>query len=543
MNIGPKRWLEAWLDSVSERGYQSAFVTALALDGYQVLHSTSHGVLESGKDVIARKGADTFAYQLKGHPGGRYTGADWQAGLDQINQLVTMPISQSITGSTSTRHHPAVVTNGEVHEAVHAFVGQFNYPSHLRRIGARKLSIYGRGWLLELLTKRAEAIWPASIEAQRTILRMLSATGNAEIDCAEMSAAIREALLWNSKPSGRARRERVLGVFLISSIVLGRWMESGNLFEVIKGMSMTLADAYGYLDKYGASASERRELCDPFVSQIRGYIRTLSDYVCSFGRRPLSEANIFSEFGFYHQRKMLLLSVVSAQALRERFDPTEAPTGALEYLGEKSSLFPCLEGEYIIPAVLCLGWALHDFPKGRPSERWLAVSLAAILHRNKMINVDEQMPSPYYGLPEVTEFKYRMYLGIQIHEMSRETFRFQAWFAYPLFLLLVRRNLKQTAKLLFRDLTHFMHKSTKCSHRNEFGAWRDDHAREESHGVPYPATWGSLVTEATRNRPASFPSGFKEVPDLLAMYCVFFPYRATTDVVLWLDRKFCRTWY
>ena len=85
------RLLENWLDSASERSYQSAFCQLLAAQGHTVLHSTRHNVLEYGKDILTIDPQGTpCAYQLKGNPGSRLTLDQFRKIQDQLVQLVTL---------------------------------------------------------------------------------------------------------------------------------------------------------------------------------------------------------------------------------------------------------------------------------------------------------------------------------------------------------------------------------------------------------------------------------------------------------------------
>lgn len=67
-----EKLLENWLDSASERSYQPVFVQMLVADGYRVLHSSRHCLLEYGKDILAiAPDGVGCAFQLKGDPKGR----------------------------------------------------------------------------------------------------------------------------------------------------------------------------------------------------------------------------------------------------------------------------------------------------------------------------------------------------------------------------------------------------------------------------------------------------------------------------------------
>jgi hypothetical protein len=111
------RLIEAWTDSVSERAYQTPFCHMLIHRGHRILHSTRHGALELGKDVVTVDGDGIpCAFQLKGHPGGRLRKREYGELLPQINELLYQPILYP--GAPKEKHRAFLVTNGEVEEEV-----------------------------------------------------------------------------------------------------------------------------------------------------------------------------------------------------------------------------------------------------------------------------------------------------------------------------------------------------------------------------------------------------------------------------------------
>ena len=106
-----ERLIESWLDSATERSYQSPFCQMLAADGHLIVHSTQHTPIEFGKDIIT-VGPDGIpcAFQLKGHPGGRMTLTDFREVRPQLAELVENPIAHP--GVPQKRHRCYLVTNG-----------------------------------------------------------------------------------------------------------------------------------------------------------------------------------------------------------------------------------------------------------------------------------------------------------------------------------------------------------------------------------------------------------------------------------------------
>src|SRR6185503_1009085 len=85
-----ERLIENWLTSTTERQYQFAFCQALVAQGYEILHISSHGPQEQGKDIIARDPTGRpIGYQLKT---GNIDLGFFRRIYDEVVELVEIPI-------------------------------------------------------------------------------------------------------------------------------------------------------------------------------------------------------------------------------------------------------------------------------------------------------------------------------------------------------------------------------------------------------------------------------------------------------------------
>lgn len=157
--------LENWLDNASERSYQQVFVQMLSAQGYTVLHSTRHCLLEFGKDVLAiAPDGVGCAFQLKGDPRGQMTIGAFRSGIQQqvVQLLAQCP---SYPGFPTGVHRSYLVSNGSFSEEVQVAISQMNsvpYPS--------KLELWSRGTLLDMAVKTSESLWPSEIQDTRRLL-------------------------------------------------------------------------------------------------------------------------------------------------------------------------------------------------------------------------------------------------------------------------------------------------------------------------------------------------------------------------------------
>jgi hypothetical protein len=61
--------------------------------------------------------------------------------------------------------------------------------------------------------------------------------------------------------------------------------------------------------------------------------------------------------------------------------------------------------------------------------------------------------------------------------------------------------------------------------------------------TPRPKTWNEAIVDAGKHIEPSIPAQLLAKPTLVLLYCLFCPQRMDRDVILWLDRAFCRAWY
>lgn len=86
-----KRLIENWLINISEREFDIPFRLLLEALGHVAIgHTTIHGAMELGKDIVSRhpEGELFYFFQLKA---GDITPSDWSEMQRQLLQMVTVP--------------------------------------------------------------------------------------------------------------------------------------------------------------------------------------------------------------------------------------------------------------------------------------------------------------------------------------------------------------------------------------------------------------------------------------------------------------------
>lgn len=540
------KWIELWLDSAGERAYQSAFVSSLAYNGFKIIHNTSHNSLELGKDVICfSPEGELCALQLKGNPGSRLTMSQWHALQAQILQLVLTPISSLISGKKGAKHRPILVTNGEIEEDVQAAIVNFNNELVAQYKHAKPLEIWTRGVLISQLSEVANSVWPTNLISQLNILKSITARGGKSINLREFDDLVRATLGWDEdKPSSPRQIERVLGLSTVVSVYVYRYIQNGNYFEAIKAKTIALCMVTSYWHRHKSNrhknesglGADKLAIFDFLLQDLYAPIGVFSESIATkYAERPHYNEHIFGEFGIYAPRRMLVTAILAVHALIKGQNCSDLVRRAI---GQRVD-YKFVGGEGIIPAFLSVFWAKENFSADRECD----IEMMSVL--NALINMASYGPnvSSYYSLEEETLFNYRDYLGKGWHHIESDERIGMSQFAYACALLLVKRNWKRTVKNFWSELTHIVRQETILDDSAQFSFFRSSNAREISKLVQIPKTWDELVEEASRPVEVNLPFLLKQNAILVALFLIFMPHRATEDIVLWLDRELCKTWY
>jgi hypothetical protein len=148
----------AWLDSVSERASYEPLLALLRARGYSDAH-LAHGQREFGKDIVAKRDAAQWAFQVKAGDIGQ---GEWRELDGQLNELRVVDLGHSSFDPTLPRR-PVLVTTGRL-------VGNSSdlFREHNRRARERdepELTLWDRDTLIGYLSGEPEAVLRGSIDA------------------------------------------------------------------------------------------------------------------------------------------------------------------------------------------------------------------------------------------------------------------------------------------------------------------------------------------------------------------------------------------
>jgi hypothetical protein len=477
------------------------------------------------------------AFQLKGNPGTRFSMKHWHEMYDQVIQLVAAPVAPLITGRDGA-HNPILVTNGEMEEDVRAAIKDFNETRVPKYPGARRLQVWTRGNLLELFGRAATSVWPTDIETQVALLRSVAADGYGNIELADIHKIALSVLEWNAptKPSKPRSTERMAALGMLAGILSSSHVQKGNVFEAIKARALTTTALAGYMERFNLKTRSHKSLYSLARAQL---FQTLHEYVNAIAQKhrrvPLINGSVLDEFAIMHARRML----VTALAAIEMIEHEGVVSEDVYQLAMDKIDYPFLDSEALVPPFLAVFWAKNSYSGGYQSDVEMMNVIRTLIKGARTSN----LISSYYEIGAAIEARFKQYLGHAWHEIDRDERHNLSQFAFVLVCLLAKRNWKISVKSFWPDITRIARQQTTVTEISEFGLYRSDKSIEETSLIETPMTWAELTARLGETPRPNLPKMLLEDKPLCLLLLVLLPYRATEDVVLWLDRALNRTWY
>lgn len=492
-----EKLLENWLDSASERSYQAVFVQMLAAEGYTVLHSTRHCLLEFGKDILAIASDGVgCAFQLKGDPGGRMTISQFRSEIQgQLLQLTTQ--FPGYPGFPSGAYRSYLVSNGQFEEEVQAAVTQMN----LSAIPS-KIELWSRGHLLDLCKKHGALLWPSEVRDNRALLELYLAPPRAQLPAETLASVLESVLSLREEDTVLKPRDlerRATSAAWLTGICTSTFAEAENHQAVIHAWTLCCAALVAAETRHcdGKSASLRATL-QLAEAALKDALTGLWDEVRA--HRSLVQGDPFTDSMIHGWRVTCLYGLLTSLAIANESDGLlDAASGAAltEWLKE-GTYKPLLWGEAAFSSLApWLVWVRRADPTIRVDYE--IAGLAESIVKLNEPDSDLALVGPYYSFEDLIRHQL---LDPDIHRsgpLDRETRHGCSSIAVAALHLLVRTNMKRACKVVWPGFTKLTHRRIVLDEPWHYGLLRAPGGVEESRVFPLTYNWDELKQDALRS--------------------------------------------
>lgn len=537
-----ERLIENWLDKATERSFQVPFCHMLCANGYTVVHLSRHCGMEMGKDVLAIHPDGTpCAYQLKSTKDGKISLKQWRAEISRqvLDLVVGKIIHPSIDGSKHARAY--LVTNGELEEEVIRAIDDMNRgffdsgQTHLR------LRTIVKGELFKMVKDLQTDFWPSELTDVKTLLQLFLESGRGILP-KEKLAALFEATFplaqrKSDKLPSKAECARILASgALLCSVAISSFSNQNNYVAEIEGWTLYIAYLLALVERWNLPLRLWRNEFEIATKSMYNSLSNLCDELK--GRKHFVEGNPLVDAPLYRVRLTWLIALMSVYALWRRNE--EKPKNEVDdfirnfCLENKSKLN--LWGEAAIPQFLAFYWYFQKIDATLSPDRLLSGLISAICQLNKPRSDKEGekqfLANPYYEAVDILPHILRI-----SDEPLQDTFRGSSYALEGLVHLFVRRNWKQTIRLLWPDITRLKFEMFEPENNSDFYRWRNQKGTHKTILPKHRQEWKELRTLASESNGKCIPSSIKNYPVLLLLFLCVYPHRINSETLRWLDTK------
>jgi len=536
-----EKLLENWLDSASERSYQAVFVQMLSAEGYTVLHSTRHCLLEFGKDILAIDPDGVgCAFQLKGDPGGRMTISHFRSEIQgQLLQLTTQ--FPNYPGFPQGRYRSFLVSNGQFEEEVQTAVAQMNagaIPS--------KIELWSRGHLLDLSKKHGALLWPSELQDNRALLELYLAPAHSQVPAETLAEVLESVLRLREADNIVGRNDlarRATSAAWLTGICTSTFAEAKNHQAIVHAWSMCCAALIAAQVRH--SGLDSVPVCSALSlaeAALKDALTELWNEVRS--HQTLIQGNPLTDTTIHGWRVTCLFGLLTSLAIANsdgRLLESESGAALTDWLCS-TRYSPLLWGEAAFASLApWLVWLRKTDATSRVDDE-IAGLTESIVTLNQPENA-AALVAPHYTFEE---WFRSLFNDPNVHRhgpLDNETSHGCSSISEAALHLLVRTNRKRACKVVWSKFSRLTHRRVALDESWHFGLRRAPGGVEESRIFPSTYTWDSLKADAIAPRiDTRIPNHFLRSPWLLIAWLQVAPHRMDRDSLYALVESIVPGW-
>jgi hypothetical protein len=518
------RAIEDWLTNATERSYQTAFCHLLNAMGYSVIHSTTHGPSEEGKDIIAKdiKGRVT-AFQLKR---GNINVGEWQKIHDQIVELVELPVRHSSV-KPSTKHQPILVTTGFINEHVVSRIEGQNRSWKSRSF--HELETWSGSELLMQFIRHTGSFIPEPVPEFHRLLGMMVKGGRGQLDKDEFDLILRSILPLGEKKYKGTRKEvlkKVRAAAVIVEFALASFDKAGNDSAKIEAYVLFACYILALAMRYRI----QRKVFEPTLKLIEEAVDGCTKNLWEATRNSKNLIDPMTEPVIAPYRNTITYGTLAAHGLwcllggkSSWFDAVRKDL-VKEMTKKSSQMF--LASEAFVPAKFLISEFLRQHGQVREGNEMFKKLLQESILRKVEDATSRPLWDPYIPMEEAILRD----LGKPYDTFLPQTWARQSHSGYALILVAAKRLLRQDLQSLWYKITSLIFHEFVPVREYEILIWKNRKGTMVLKMVPRPESWRKLCKESEDT--TKMPRAFAQIQHWLPYFLLVYPHRFSADRIL-----------
>lgn len=239
-----KRLIENWLINISEREFDIPFRLLLEALGHVAIgHTTIHGAMELGKDIVSWHSEENLFYffQLKA---GDITPSDWSEMQRQLLQMVMVPYVHP-NYQVGDPYQPIWVCTGQLHETVRLSMGLMN--QEFAQNDKPQVQVWERNDLIERYHEIFYEVVFTDPALTIDFIRLWSHEHDFMTDEDELRAFFHAYLSQTPTTSSRIAARHLATFTLILTQLSQRYLDLGDLYSRIDCALLGIVQFYEWL--------------------------------------------------------------------------------------------------------------------------------------------------------------------------------------------------------------------------------------------------------------------------------------------------------
>lgn len=512
------RIAENWLTNANERGYEIPFAQCLIVQGYTVVHISSHGPFEQGKDIICiAPDGNPCCFQLKGV---KITKGVWRENYGEIVELVEVPIKHPKFEGLP-QHRPILVTNMEITDPVRTTIVDLN-PKWIER-GFLPLEVISKHELLKLFVDSHGEYLPIEIKDFHSFIELLLIKGDREIEKEKYCAFI-ESFIFSVSDKNTELIRMLSSLVILCQYILGDFEKQNNHISIVEGWVIFL--------NYLLYFVEKKSLDKSLWSNTFNIIFDKIHFQLSLLKSEIMETTSFLQDGWdggllLQVRMSLLGGWLSSYELVSNMIIKDYKVDERVYAFIKSNYQNMTYwGESATPYFILMSKFLDQFGDDDFSKDILNNVLTELVVNNYK-NESKGVPDPYWTPQMVLQLE----LDVLEEPYDRKNFIGHSYHLRSLVNILVKKGKKATLEAIWKELSDILNTKIVPKNKEDYFHYRTEEADVVSKFYETPQSFSGLRKEYEENECNDVPKILKSNLPFVLYMILTLPHKLNTDII------------